>query len=209
MAARIKIGYFLEDRGHEIFIKAIVKRIAMEKGFLSGEWSDDVRSAIGGKSIQAYRKFLKDITKIKSEFPFNILIVASDGNCKGYIEKRNQLIRYAKNARIAYLDRFVFAIPDPHIEKWYLNDPKGFNRAFGSGILPVLPSYKCKRGLYKKVMRDAIASSEITPLFDGYEYGERIVKEMDIYEAGKSDSSFKHFIEDIGNELQRLRNLFN
>ena len=33
MGVRIKIGYFLEDRGHEIFIKAIVSRLAVETGF--------------------------------------------------------------------------------------------------------------------------------------------------------------------------------
>jgi hypothetical protein len=205
MAAKITIGYFLEDRGHEIFLKAIVARMAKEKGFRPGEWSDDVRSATGGQSIQKYRSFLKYISRMKRHFPFDILIVASDGNCKGYVEKKHQLLGYAEKAKIAFLDKIVFAIPDPHIEKWYLNDPNGFNRALGSGVLPVLPPYKCEKGVYKKVMKDVIASSDIAPQFGGYEYGERIVEEMDLYDAGKADSSLKHFLEDIGNALQRLK----
>lgn len=207
MAVKIRIGYFLEDRGHEVFLKAIVKRIAMEKGFIPGEWIDDVRSASGGKSIQGYKTFLKDLSKLKGHFPFNVLIVASDGNCQGYIQKRNQLIGYAEKSKIDHLDfnRFIFAIPDPHIEKWYMNDPKGFNAAIGSGVLPVLPPYKCEKGLYKKIMKDTIASSCVTPQFGGYEYGERIVEEMDFYEAGKADSSLKHFINDLGSALQRIK----
>ncbi len=50
-----------------------------------------------------------------------------------------------------------------------------------------------------------IASSDIAPQFGGYEYGERIVEEMDLYDAGKADSSLKHFLEDIGNAWQRLK----
>jgi len=106
---------------------------------------------------------------------------------------------------MAFLDKLVFAIPDPHIEKWFLNNPKGFNRALGSGVLPVLPPYKCEKGIYKKVMKDAMLSSEIDSQFGGYEYGEQIVEEMDLYEAGKTDSSLKHFLEDIGNALKRLK----
>ena len=51
MAAKLRIGYFLEDRGHEILLKAFVARVAKEKGFKPGGWFDDVRAAIGGKSI--------------------------------------------------------------------------------------------------------------------------------------------------------------
>jgi len=54
MAAKIRIGYFLEDRGHEILLKAFVARVAKEKGLKLGDWIDDVRAATGGKSIQAY-----------------------------------------------------------------------------------------------------------------------------------------------------------
>jgi len=194
----------LEDRGHEILLKAFVARVAKEKGFKPGGWFDDVRAAIGGKSIQAYRTFLKDISRMGAYFPFDILIIASDGNCKGYLEKKNQLMGYAEKAKFPHLVMLIFAIPDPHIERWYMADPQGFNKAIGAGALPVLPAYKCERGLYKKVMREAIASSGIMPQFGGYEYGERIVQEMDLYEAAKVDSSLKHFLDDLSDALTRL-----
>jgi hypothetical protein len=159
MADKIRIGYFLEDRGHEILLKAFVARVAMEKGLKAGEWLDDVRAATGGKSIEAYKAFLNDIGRTGAPIPFDILVVASDGNCKGYTKKKNQLLGYAERAKFPKFDILVFAVPNPHIERWYMNDPSGFKRAVGSGAAPVLPAYKCEKGLYKKVMRDAIVSS--------------------------------------------------
>ena len=38
---------------------------------------------------------------------------------------------------------------------------------------------------------------------------ERIVEEIDIYEAGKADNSFKHFCDDIGNVFKKLREDFD
>jgi hypothetical protein len=99
MVDRIRIGYFLEDRGHEILLKAFVARVAKEKGFKKGEWYDDVRAATGEKSIQAYRRFLEDIAKKERTIPFDVLVVASDGNCMGYQEKKNQLLLYAEKVK--------------------------------------------------------------------------------------------------------------
>ena len=87
MVHRIKIGYFLGDRGHEILLKAFVARVAREKELMRGDWADDVRTATGGKSIQAYKSFLRDISSKGRLMPFHILIVASDGNCIGYLDK--------------------------------------------------------------------------------------------------------------------------
>ena len=197
MADKIRIGYFLEDRGHEIILKALVARVAHERGIKRGEWLDDVRAATGGKSIASYKDFLKDISRLDKPVPFDILIIASDGNCSGYSEKKKQLLGYAEKTKFTQFDILVFAIPDPNIERWYMNDPEGFNIAIGSGVLPVLPPYKCEKGRYKKVMRYAVASSNVKSQFGGYEYGEKIVDAMDIYRAIKNDASLKHFIDDL------------
>jgi hypothetical protein len=106
----------------------------------------------------------------------------------GYVDKRAQLLGYAEKAKFPDPDNLVFAIPDPHIERWYLDDPQGFNKAIGTGALPVLPHYKCEKGLYKKVMRDAIASSGVAAQFGGYEYGEKIVEEMDLCLVGQTSA---------------------
>ncbi len=204
MADKLVVGYFLEDRGHAVLLKAFFHRIAAEKGFRPENWKDDVRAARGGGSIGAFKSFLQDLQVVGNTFPFDLLIVASDGNCKGYLEKRQQLVNYAEKSIQDALDRLVFAIPDPHIERWYMDDPGGFNRALGFGALPVLPSYKCEKGLYKNVMKQAVASSEVYVQFGGYEYGEKIVQEMDIYAAIKTDPSLKHFIDELGSALIRI-----
>jgi hypothetical protein len=203
MVDKIRIGYFLEDRGHEIILKSLVARVAKEKGLNQGKWMDDVRAATGGKSIQAYKTFLRYLARLNNFAPFDILIIASDGNCEGYRKKKQQLLGFAEKIKFSQLDILLFAIPDPHIERWYMNDPKGFNQAIGSGIMPVLPTYKCEKGFYKKVMRDALLSSNVKPQFGGYEYGEKIVEVMDIYAAAKNDSSFKHFIDDLKDAFTR------
>ena len=149
MADKIKVGYFLEDRGHEILLKAFVHRLAAEKGLEHRDWKDDVRAARGGKSIEAFKQFLQDTRAFGENFPFDLLIVASDGNCNGYVEKRQQLSGYTQRSVRQFLDRVVFAIPDPHIERWYMDDPQGFNRALGFGALPVCPLISAKRAFIK------------------------------------------------------------
>ena len=47
--AKLNIGYFLEDVGHENFVKALVTRVALEMGFASDDLNHDVRNATGGK----------------------------------------------------------------------------------------------------------------------------------------------------------------
>jgi len=58
---------------------------------------------------------LKSISPKGKPTPFDIIVVASDGNCKGYLEKKNQLLGYAEKAGFPRFDILVFAIPDPHI----------------------------------------------------------------------------------------------
>jgi hypothetical protein len=53
-------------------------------------------------------------------------------------------------------------------------------------------------------MRQAVASSEVFVQFGGYEYGEKIVQEMNIYTAMKNDPSLKHFIDDLSSVLTRI-----
>ena len=204
MEANIRIGYFLEDRGHEIFLKALTERVAKEIGLKHGDWIHDVRSATGGKSIQSYKHFLKDMSRTGMHHPFDVLIIASDGNCKGYLNKKTELLNYSDQFNFPRSDIIVFAIPDPHIERWYMDDPHGFRNAMGSGALPDLPRYKCEKGFYKRVMREAIASAKVEPQFGGYEYGEKIVDRMDFYKACKEDHSLKHFLDDLRSLLTRI-----
>lgn len=125
MADNFKVGYFLADRGHEVLLKAFVHRLAAEKDFSPENWKDDVRAARGGRSIEAFKRFLRDLHTPEGSFPFE----------------------------------------------------------------------------------QAVSSSEVYVPFAGYEYGEKIVQEMDIYTATKNDPSLKHFIDDLGSALVRISKL--
>ena len=87
----IRIGYFLEDIGQEDFLKALVNRVAREKGLPSGRLRHEVRNATGGrgKVIGELRSFLRDVSREQDKL-FAMLVVAIDGNCRSYLERRNE-----------------------------------------------------------------------------------------------------------------------
>jgi len=63
--AKLNIGYFLEDVGHENFVEALVTRVALEMGFASDDLNHDVRNATGGKgtAVAELQRFLRDVKK--------------------------------------------------------------------------------------------------------------------------------------------------
>lgn len=175
--ARVKIGYFLEDRSHESFLKALVRRIAQEEGFSERDLIHDVRSCRGGRVITEYKRFLKECRR-GSTVPFDILVVAMDGNCRGYNERARELKQCAERAQYPALDRIVSAIPDPHIERWYLIDADVVRKALNTSRGPDIPAYKCEKGYYKRVLWGAVRSAGVKSQLGGVEYGERIIQNI-------------------------------
>ncbi|MFQ6092422.1 MAG: hypothetical protein ACE5OR_07035 [bacterium] len=58
---KIRVCYFLEDRAHERFLKALVERVAREEGIMAHLLLYDVRSARhGSRVINQFREFLRD-----------------------------------------------------------------------------------------------------------------------------------------------------
>lgn len=66
MADKIRIGYFLEDRGHEIFLKALVAKIAQSKGLARGDWIDDVRASTEGNQFR-HTKISFEISLVRGQ----------------------------------------------------------------------------------------------------------------------------------------------
>lgn len=202
-----RIGYFLDDIAQANFIRALVARVAREQKI---DWIDDQpRASSGGKSEEAYRSFLKQLRpqRITSRMPFDLLVVAIDGNCKGYSECKSQLAGYAITFKYPQPDRIVYAIPDPLIERWYLADPSALAITLGSQEVST-PSPACKeRQIYKDLIVQSIRSTGIEPQYRGAEYGERVVENMDLYKAGKNDASLKHFLEELAAVLKQLKQI--
>lgn len=210
--ARFRVGYFLEDRAQEGFLKAIVRRIAREVHLELADIEHDVRSPSGekgrrggrGQAITEFRAFLRESAKSEGT-PFDILIVAIDGNCKGFNHVEAQLRKYADNSRYPLADDIVFAIPDPHIERWYLDDSEAFKKSVRLDSPPYVPKPKCEKDIYKRALEQNLRAAGISSLLGGPEYAETIVENMqDLYSVGKVDPSFGHFLDNLKLRLRVL-----
>lgn len=196
----IVVLYFLEDIAHEKFIRALVDRVAHQVaealGISSLQIKEEVRNATGGRgaTLTEFSRFLRENKGLVSD----ILIVAIDANCRRYTRQKQEILSLVKIAEIRW--QVVCAVPDPHIERWYLSDPSAIPRAFGvkSDYQVELPKYKCKRGWYKNELRRIIENAAgFVPQLGGAEYGQEIAKAMDLYTAVKGDRALKHFIDDL------------
>jgi len=201
--AEITVGYFLEDVGQEAFLQALVARIAQDVGIDKKQLRHDSRSTTGGKgrAITELRKFLRDVQGSRTS-SFNVLVIAIDGNCQGYLEKRNELQDIVE--RSDYGGAVVYAIPDPHIERWYLEDATALTQAIGVNIKPDTPRYKCERERYKNALREALKQAGVLPPLGGIEYAADIARTLDFYTIGKADTSFKHFEDELRSCLTTL-----
>lgn len=143
-------------------------------------------------------EFLRDLQNNRTPLP-DAVLVACDANCKGYVKRRQILAKVVRrHEQIEPL--VVYAIPDPHIERWMLVDPTAFQRVFGRGCN--LPRYKCDRGRYKRILTQEIIEAGIQPALGGREYSTDIIREMNIAYAEQNEDS-------LGRLLQDLKGLFN
>jgi hypothetical protein len=194
--AEIRVGYFLEDIGQERFLVTLVERAAKEAGLLPSWLLHEVRNATGGrgKVLDELRRFLRDVSREREQI-FDLLVVAIDGDCQGYSKRRKEIRDIVR--RSGYPGLVVCAVPDPHIERWYLADPGGFQRALDADAAPEVPSYKCERGRYKQALREAVQRAGVTAPLGGLEYGPDLATTIDLYAVGKANAGFKHFVDDL------------
>jgi hypothetical protein len=194
---KIRILYFLEDRAQEGFIKALVERIAKEELLSTSSLIHDVRSARGGsRIINEFKNFLRDSAK-RETVDIDFLVVAIDGNCKGYKDRIEQLEKCIKSNH-PLKNRVIYAVPDPHIERWYIMDQKALRDGVGLNKAPSLPPYKCKKPHYKQVLNQALKESNVHSLLGGAEYAERIVDNIENLDSlGKQNAGFQTFVENL------------
>ena len=200
MAAKHIIAYFLEDAGQEAIIPPLVKRLIREAGKPTENFEHHPLNARGGRSISSYKEFLAD-AKRNNHLPADLLVVGSDGNCKGFATRRDEINAVAANPPYPTV---VTAVPDPHVERWYLLDPSALSKAAGISKMPALPAHKCEKDYYKQLLRSAFNNSSIIPLLGGTEYGPLVAAEMDLYAASKADHGFAEFIDGVKSWLKQL-----
>ena len=185
------VTFFLEDSAQEAFIPPLVSRLVEGEGLSLDEFEFSVLSARGGGSIRALKEYVRDVKRRKTAVP-EALVVGVDGNCKGFADRRKQIEGIA-GAEI--FPAVVTAVPDPHVERWYLLDAPALSNAVGVPVAPVPPKAKCEKGHYKKLLRDTFAESGVTPPLGGIEYGPDVARDIDLYEAGKLDPALQDFVD--------------
>jgi hypothetical protein len=188
---------FGEDTFHEDFVSVLVRRLSEEYGIQVSIRPYSVRGGIT-RMHHELGEFLRDLANDDEVLP-DAIIAATDANCVGYVERKGVLERVLRNIpQFEYL--MVYAIPDPHIERWMMIDGNAFRAVFGRGCN--LPAPKCERGFYKNLLSNEIARSGIRAPLGGREYVNDIVQQMDLPRAGANEASFGHLLTD-------LRALFN
>ena len=137
---------------------------------------------------------MRDLRRQGGSLP-DLLIVASDANCKRLNERVKELqVRDPPTP-------MILAIPDPHIERWLLLDSVAFRTVFGKGC--DAPDQKCRRDRYKQRLIEAIFATGITPSLGGIEFAEDIIQQMDIDGAAQADRSLRRFVDDLRDAFQR------
>lgn len=184
-----KIVLFVEDYGHEEFIKALINRIAYENSIEIKSLSRSVRGG-HGKTITEFKAYLRNLQYDREGIP-DLLIVATDANCKGYTERKREIDDVTEK----FKDITICAIPDPHIERWLLLDSSAFKHVLGKGCKA--PDQKCSRDRYKKLLIETLQEAGVSPLFGGMEHAADIVNAMDITRIEQSDPSLGKLIKDL------------
>ncbi|WP_373025845.1 DUF4276 family protein [Thioalkalivibrio sp.] len=184
-----RIALFVEDYAHQQFLGALIQRLAEESGVpIQLDWRNARRGH--GAVVKEFKQYLRDVQMQGDEQP-DLIVAATDANCKGLRDRTTALRGVTPQADL----NIVFAVPDPHIERWLLVDSGAFKKVFGRGCNA--PDQKCERARYKKMLIDAIRESGITPSLGGIEYAEDIVKEMDLGQAARNDASLQRLLEDL------------
>lgn len=181
------IALFVEDNAHEKIIGALVWKIAAEFGC---DVEFDWRNAVGGhgKVITELKDYIHDLKLQGSPRP-DLIIVATDANCKGFNERVKEIGRLNAPAPM------ILAIPEPHVERWLLLDGAAFKAVFGRGCQA--PDRRCSRELYKRKLVEEIRAAGGTPILGGIESAEDIVHHMDINRAAQADNALQHFVSDL------------
>jgi hypothetical protein len=190
----------VEDIAHELLFTALVDRIGREEG---------VRPRVRPRSTRGGTPaVVRELTAIKRalQHPFgdpdlpDVLLVAKDTDCAGWATSQTFIRDVIGDDAVPYL---IAATPDPEIERWLLLDRAAFVRVVG--VDPGPAEHDCTQNRFKTQLRRAVLDGGHTPSFDGFEFAEEIVLEMDLYDAGKLDASFGGCCDQLRGTFQAIR----
>lgn len=178
----------------------------MEENF-SGSVNHNVRNATGGKVKVMYelKKYFQDIKKQKTSSGYNLVIVSIDGNCKGFLKKQEEVVK--KKDISKYYGEVICAIPDPHIERWYITDGNALRQVIGVDDFPICPTYKCKKGIYKGAIMNYLSKNNINVILGGAEYGDDVARVLNLQQLAGEDQGFNVFVSNLKSFIRRYARL--
>jgi hypothetical protein len=191
----MRLDLFVEDRAHEMFVGAMIHRLAADCG---KEVMLQVRSARGGhgRVLSELGLYQQSAEKGLLAVP-DALVVAIDANCQELHAARKRIREELTNG---FRNMTAIACPDPHVERWYVADPSSFKQVVGAA--PKCTKKKCQRNYYKNILVRAVAAAGHVPTLGGIEFAEDLVKAMDLDRAAGAERSLKAFLEDMRSRLR-------
>ncbi len=189
MDERRRLHLFVEDIGHERLISALLKRLALEEGV---SVYITTGSAQGGhpRALAELKAHQRAIV-VDGGAP-DLLVVAIDANCEGWAKARASIL---KSVEVTAFPAHALAVPDPHVERWYLSDPAALKAVADAKVN--LTRRKCDRDEYKRTLTGALRRAGHLVTMGGAEFAAEIAEEMDLFQAGKNEPSLKHFLDDV------------
>ena len=188
-----RIDLFVEDSAHQIVISTLVNRLLDEVDLApSLRWRNTTRG-FGGVAREL-KTYLKDLTAAGG-FP-DLLVIATDGNSYGMATRKAQLGLPELPTAV------VYAIPEPHVERWLLLDGQAFKHVLGKGCQA--PDLQFDRDRYKQMLAESVMDAGVTPLLGGMEWAEDLMTAVDLDRAARADRSFAAFITGFRQAVKAL-----
>jgi hypothetical protein len=198
MSNPIVIELFAEDYAHEAFLVPLLHRLVQGEGRTADV---RVRSSVGGhgRALAEYR--LQQRTLLRGGTPLpDLFTVCIDANCKRYAQARQEILQVTDEALSG---RAVIGCPDPHVERWYMDDAASFAAVVGRA--PRVRQGKCVRDYYKTALARAVREAGHPAPLNGIEFASEIVAGMDLFRAARNDRSLSAFISSVRSVLRQLR----
>ena len=189
---RLVVDLFCEDRGHEQFSRAMIRRLAEELGHRPPELRAVAARGGHGRAIQE----LKLWQKISGRN--DLLVVLIDANGEGWHRQRSNIVAAVAPVR---RDALIVGCPDPHIEAWIAADLDAVHRVLGVRLQP--PAKKKGTIDYKAWLGSALNASDAFGLTNPADIALDVLPALDLFRAGKASPSLHDFAETLRAALQR------
>lgn len=193
---------FLEDGGHASFVSALVVRVADEIG-VDISVAQLNSSGGAGRAVTALSRYMSDLGKGTVRCP-DVLVAAVDADREMYQSRRADLQAVVSGCPLPP-ERLVFAVPDPHVEAWYLCDGVTVASVAGDGAEQVmLPDGTQQKSFYKQKLEQVFESAGVKPPLGGSEYGDEIARELNLALACQRSPSLGDFVTELRAAMKQL-----